>query len=443
VDVIGIGLAGGRGERARPLSVKAPGYLRSKAAMTFLGRRLVRWILQILTEQGIANYFIVAHGKENRYQIKMLVDHGEPLGVRVRYSRVRFDGHNTGSADATLHSAEYWDLRGTALVFPTDSVVDLDLAAMADAHTRSGAMVTIGAMVRPPTVVAGKYGVMLTEPDGRIDEFVEKPSLAEIHEAFPAPSEADFERMPLLTNSGFYMVDLDALRDIGEHDDVHAMSQKRLDFGLDLLPWLVAKGYPVFAHPIGRIGDLGSVPDYIETMVDALWGRFPSVSRLLGRPLSDQVWIEPESLAMRDHDSGLTLAEKMERGLVSIGPAVRIGKYSEIFPGAKISESNVDDGCEVHPNAQIHRSQIRDGAMIGSAARVSDTYVGSMAEVRSTHAQPTTVEEFCALGDEVVLQPGVTLSDGISLYPRVRVPAGAAIPPGTEIRSAEDVMRYL
>ena len=32
--IVGIGLAGGRGERARTLTVKAPGYLRSKAAMT-------------------------------------------------------------------------------------------------------------------------------------------------------------------------------------------------------------------------------------------------------------------------------------------------------------------------------------------------------------------------------------------------------------------------
>ena len=30
-DVVGIGLAGGQGIRARPLTLKAPGYLRSKA----------------------------------------------------------------------------------------------------------------------------------------------------------------------------------------------------------------------------------------------------------------------------------------------------------------------------------------------------------------------------------------------------------------------------
>ncbi|MGH2794003.1 MAG: sugar phosphate nucleotidyltransferase, partial [Actinomycetota bacterium] len=260
-SVVGIGLAGGRGERARPLTVKAPGYLRSKAAMSFLGMRLVRMILAILAEQGLKTFFIVAHGKENRYQIKMLVDHGEPLGVGLRYSRVKFDAIYTGSADATILNADYFDIRGTALVFPTDSVVDLDLGEMVTAHVNAGALVTVGAMIRGPIEVAGKYGVMLTDPGGSVLEFVEKPSLEEILAAFPAPSEADFHRLPLLTNSGFYLVDIDRLREIAEHPDLREMADQRLDFGLDLLPWLVGKGFKVIAHPIGRIGDLGNIRD--------------------------------------------------------------------------------------------------------------------------------------------------------------------------------------
>jgi NDP-sugar pyrophosphorylase family protein len=443
--IVGIGLAGGRGERARTLTVKAPGYLRSKAAMSFLGRRLVRWILEILTGEGIRDYFIVAHGKENRYQIKMLVEHGEPLGVRLRYSRVKFDALNTGSADATLRNAAYWDIRGTALVFPTDSIIEFDLGAMVEAHKRNGALVTIGAMAREPMEVAGKYGVMLTDPDWLVQEFVEKPTLAEIHQAFPAPSEADFDRLPLLTNAGFYLVDMGRLREVAEHPDVRAMAEERLDFGLDMLPWLVGKGERVYAHPVDRIGDLGNVPDYIESMVDALRGRFRSVTRLLGLPIdaTRSVWIDPESLDMRDAHEHTTLAEKIAAGQVEIGPGVRIGKYSEIRLGARLIDCNIDDGCEVHEGARVERSAVRDGAMIGAGAAVSDSYVGSMAEVRSALDRPTTVDHFVALGDEVILQPGVTLSDNVSLYPRVRVPSGANIPAGAEIRSAEDVMKYL
>jgi len=443
--IVGIGLAGGRGERARTLTVKAPGYLRSKAAMSFLGRRLVRWILEILTEQGMNEYYIVAHGKENRYQIKMLVEHGEPLGVKLRYSRVKFDALNTGSADATLRNAKYWDITGTVLVFPTDSIIDFDLAAMAEAHARSGALVTIGAMVRPPMEVAGKYGVMLTDPDWSVQEFVEKPSLGEIREAFPAPSESDFDRIPLLTNAGFYMIDMGRLRRIAEHADVQAMAEERLDFGLDLLPWLVGKGEGVYAHPVDRIGDLGNVPDYIETMVEVLRGRFKAVTRLLGDPVDGWrfVWIQPETLEMRDAHAHTTLAEKIRNKQVEIGPGVRIGKYSEIRLGAHLQDCNIDDGCEVHENATVVRSLIRDGATIGRSARVVDSYVGSMAEVRSLDDKPTIVEDYCALGDEVILQPGVYLTDNVSLYPRVRVPSGAQIPSGVEIRSAEDVMKYL
>src|SRR5206468_6771060 len=175
-DLVGIGLAGGQGVRARPLTLKAPGYLRSKAAMAFLGRRLIRWVMQILTTEGIKQYYLIAHGKENRYQIKVLIGYGEELGVDVHYSPVKYDALSRGSADSTLRMLEYWDLGGPALVFPTDSILDFELGPMYRAHLERQPVVTVAAMTRAPVEVAGKYGVMLTDADGRIVEFVEKPT---------------------------------------------------------------------------------------------------------------------------------------------------------------------------------------------------------------------------------------------------------------------------
>ena len=118
-EVVGIGLAGGQGVRARPLTLKAPGYLRSKAAMSFLGRRLIRWVIQILSSEGIKDYYVIAHGKENRYQIKVMIGYGEGFGVDVKYSPVKYDALSTGSADSALRMLEYWDISQTALVgFP-------------------------------------------------------------------------------------------------------------------------------------------------------------------------------------------------------------------------------------------------------------------------------------------------------------------------------------
>jgi NDP-sugar pyrophosphorylase family protein len=444
-EVVGIGLAGGQGIRARPLTLKAPGYLRSKAAMSFLGRRLIRWVIQILTSEGIKDYYVVAHGKENRYQIKVMIGYGEGFGVDVKYSPVKYDALSTGSADSTLRMLEYWDISGPALVFPTDSIIDFDLAPMLRAHREADAVATIAAMTREPDEVAEKYGVMLTDDDRRISEFVEKPTLVELREHFHADSDEEFRKLPLMTNAGFYLVEAARLREIAGHPEVRRLRGRRLDFGKDLLPWLVGNGERVYAYPVRRIGDLGNVQDYVETMVDVLEGRFESVDRLLGPPFDPDlhVWIAPETLAMRDSTSGRSLAEKIAEGAVHIGPGVRIGRFCEIHPGVRISDSNLDDDIEVHRDAVIERSQIRDGAVIGPAARISEAVVGSMTEIRSEPFDPTSIERFVALGDEVTVYPGVRLAGDVAVYPRLKLPAGINIPEGMEVTGPADVLRYL
>src|SRR3954471_15136581 len=379
-EVVGIGLAGGQGVRARPLTLKAPGYLRSKGAMSFLGRRLIRWVISILTNEGIKDYYVIAHGKENRYQIKVMLGYGEGYGVDVKYSPVKHDAASTGSADSTLRMLDHWDLRGTALVFPTDTIIDFDLEPMVRHHLESGAIVTMAAMERAPNEVAEKYGVVLTDAVDRVLEFVEKPTMAEIRESFEVRSEDEFDRLPLMTNAGFYLIDCARLRELIVEPEIARLRERRLDFGKDLLPWLVGNGYPVQAHVVRRIGDLGNVQDYLDTMVDALNGNFGSVDRLLGPPFDADrhVWIEPESLSMADELSGKTLAEKISDGSVRVGPGVRIGRFCEIGPDVTITESNLDDDVEIQRGASISRSQIRDGAIIGEGATLADVVIGSM-----------------------------------------------------------------
>jgi NDP-sugar pyrophosphorylase family protein len=444
-DVVGIGLAGGQGMRARPLTLKAPGYLRSKAAMSFLGRRLIRWVMTILSSEGIKDYYVIAHGKENRYQIKVMIGYGEGFGVDVKYSPVKYDALSTGSADSALRLMEYWDISQPALVFPTDSVIDFDLAPMVETHIGRGAVATIAAMMREPDEVAEKYGVMLTDGDGRVTEFVEKPTLGELREHFHAETDDDFRQLPLMTNAGFYLLDTEMIRGLTGNAEIERLRATRLDFGKDLLPWLVGNGYPVYAFPVRRIGDLGNVRDFLETMIDVLRGEFKAVDRLLGPPFDAErnVWIAPESLAMRDSTSGTTLAEKIASGAVQIGPAVRIGRFCEIHPGVRIRESNLDDDIEVQRDASIERSQIRDGAVIGPSARLFEAVVGSMSEVRSEPFNPTSIERFVALGDEVIVYPGVHLADDVAVYPRLRLPFGISVPAGTELAGPADVLNHL
>ncbi|HWC32266.1 MAG TPA: NDP-sugar synthase, partial [Actinomycetota bacterium] len=287
--------------------------------------------------------------------------------------------------------------------------------------------------------------VMLTDPDGRVLEFVEKPTLADLREHFQVHDEREFDSLPLLTNAGFYLLDPKVMREAARDPRLQELRRSRLDFGKDFLPWLVEAGFRVQASPVRRIGDLGNVEDYVTTMVDVLQGRFESVLRLMG-PAYDpgaNVWIAPESLKMTDERTGKTLEEKMAEGLVTIGPAVRVGKYCEIGPGVVISESNLDDDVEVDEGAYVSRSSIRDGAIIGAGATVRKSVVGSMSELRSSPAQPTVIEDYVALGDEVVVQPGVRLSGGVSVYPRLKIPRGIRVPPQAELATPKDVLELL
>lgn len=441
-QVIGVGLAAGKGERFRPLTLKAKGYLRAKAAVRFLGRRVLDWLVDILRQEGVSDFIMVTKGKENRYQIKSIIGYGDLLGVHVRYSPVRFDHENTGSADAILTNLEYFDLRETIFVFPTDSVLDIDLRHMLDVHQQSGAVATIATAMQPAESIADRYGLIKCGDDGRVQGFVEKPSLETIQRLYGVEN-GETASLPLLpTNAGFYLFDAAALRTIGRQQEIIDQRRQQFDIGHDLLPWLVKHGYPVHVAKIGRMGDLGNIPSYLETMRDALNNQFTSLNALFPHlyPGDNGVMIDHESMMMTDPITRLTLAEKIARGLVTVIPPVRVGKYVRIYPGVTLQECNIDDDCEIFDQAQIIRSSIGAGSMIGAYAYIEDTLTGIMVEVNSRHGQPVILQNYVAIGDEVIIRPGVTLCDSITIHPRLKIPSGITVPARTDVQGPEQIL---
>ena len=423
-----IALAGGRGIRARPLTLTTPDYLRSKAAMRLAGRSLIEWSVDLLSAQGVSDFYIAASGSENRGQIKSILDHGERLGVSVRYSRMRFDQHNTGSGQATLRCLEHWDLDGTGLVFPTDSIFEFDLPAMARAHRAAGATVTVAAVHRSAAQAAGKYGVLDCDHAGVVSRFVEKPDL---QLAGRLADRAGLVR----TNAGMYLIDGARLRLAAREPELAARARSRLDWGGDLLPHLVSRGHRVASHVIDRFGDLGSPPDFLDTMRDVLQDKYPQLSLRMGARVHES------SLYLKDSTSGRTLAEKIRDGSVRVGANVRIGRDVEIGPGAVLIDSDIGDGVDVGADAKLYRVACGDHSIIGPGARLSDAVVGPMAEIRSERNRPVVLEGYCALGDEVRVHAGAHLR-GVHIFPRLEVWGDARIPPGTCLIGPRDIVRW-
>ncbi|MFC4955239.1 sugar phosphate nucleotidyltransferase [Streptomyces mauvecolor] len=441
-ETVGIILAGGRGERAKPITLKSTDYIRSKALIPFVGRRLVEWVLEACREQGIRRFYVVTQGLENRNQIKLLLGHGERYGVSISYSRSRFDRYNVGSAGATLHNLEQWDLQGQALVLPVDSLFDFDLTAMERTHREHDALVTVASVARTAAEITGKYGVMRTGPDGLVQGFVEKPGPERLAELFP--STADDPRRTLPTNAGMYLVDCGRLRLLAREPGLFRQSHQRLDWGGDLLPWLATRGMPVATHAIGRLGDLGNVPDYLETVRLVLNGEYRQMNELMDAPddAASRRWIHESSLRIKDDDTGTTLAEKLRSGSVVVGPGVRIGRDVEIGPGVRLENVDIGDGAEIREGSTLVRSAVGESALIGAYADVFDSYVGPMVEAGSDRARPLRLEGFSAVGDGAVLWPGSRFY-GVTVYPRLRVPALTGVPSETELTSAEDILRWV
>jgi NDP-sugar pyrophosphorylase family protein len=414
-DIVGIALAGGLGKRAQPLTLTSPGNVRSKATVKLLGRPLIDWQVRTLSSQGVDDFCVVAKGRENRFQIRDVLGYGDRYDVRVRYSRPRYDRENVGSGESTLRHLEHWDLGGLALVFPTDSVFEFDLGAMVNAHRTSGAKLTVGTVRYPAETVAGKYGVIVNNSAGWCTRFLEKPSLPRINATVGLGRPVD-------TNSGLYLIDCAYFRRLLATGRLVSMLSSRLDWGGDLLPWLVAAGEPVLSWPIERFGDLGSPRDYLETMRSVLGGDYPDLVKMLPAPLVDDVWVHESTLLHRDPLTGRTLEDRIRSGLVKLGPGVRIGQDVEIGTRVRIANSDIGDGVDIGQGCDLRGVSCMDGAMIGPYARLQDTYVGTMAELASVASAPVITDRYTAIGDGASIERGVQLS-GMIVHPGQHVTA--------------------
>jgi NDP-sugar pyrophosphorylase family protein len=436
--VLGVGLAAGQGVRLRPLTLKAEGYIRSKATVRFLGERIVTWMLRTLHRHGLRHLLFITRGKENRGQVKSQLGYGEQLGMRIRYSAPELEGEDTGSAGAVFDNLTMCPPDVSALfVFPTDSLFECDLPAMLDFHQRHHAAVTIAAVALPAAAVAGQYGIIIGDAQGRVTGFREKPTLQEIYAHIDSLPIDHGRVQPVFTNAGCYLMDPRVLRKLADDPAIRQRPNRMFDIGGHFLPWLVKAGYPVYQFQIDRLGDLGNIPSYLQTMCEVLDGQFPSVSPLLpAHPaLPGRAVIDATSWEMTDPLSDLSLQEKVARGLVTLQAPLRIGKYVRVEPGVTLASCNIDDECLIQRGATIVRSSIGESSVIGPLSHLQNVVTGMMVTIASTPEHPVTLSGETALGDAVVIHPGVTLSGRVTVFPRVSIPAGVRVTAPTEITS--------
>jgi NDP-sugar pyrophosphorylase family protein len=152
-------LAAGLGTRLRPLTDTI-----AKPAIPVAGEPIVRRIIRWLVGQGVTDLVINLHHLP--HTVTAIVGDGGDLGASVRYSWEHPEvlGSGGGPRQALDIIGE-----GTFLIVNGDTLTDLKLQGLIDAHRAADALVTLALV---PNREPGKYGAVLMEDDGSVTRFV-------------------------------------------------------------------------------------------------------------------------------------------------------------------------------------------------------------------------------------------------------------------------------
>jgi mannose-1-phosphate guanylyltransferase len=158
-------LTAGLGTRLRPLTD-----VRAKPAIPVAGEPMIRRIIAWLAAQGVTDLVLNLHHRPET--LTAVVGDGADLSVRVRYSwEPRILGSAGGPRQALpLVAADPF------LIVNGDTIADLDLVPLVDAHRASDALVTLALV---PNREFERYGGVLLDTDRRVTGFVKRGPGAE------------------------------------------------------------------------------------------------------------------------------------------------------------------------------------------------------------------------------------------------------------------------
>ncbi|MCO1657547.1 glucose-1-phosphate adenylyltransferase [Pseudonocardia humida] len=373
-NVLGIVLAGGEGKRLWPLTAD-----RAKPAVPFGGNyRLIDFVLSNLVNAGLHRICVLTQYKSHSLDrhisttwrlSSVLGQYITTVPAQQRLGRRWY----TGSADAIYQSLNlvYDEHPDYIAVFGADHVYRMDPSQMLAQHVASGAGCTV-AGIRVPRAEAKAFGVINSDADGHITEFLEKPS-----EPPGTPDDPDVT----FASMGNYIFTtealLDALRADAEDDDSDH------DMGGDIIPRMVDQGDAYvydFADNVvpgatdrdaGYWRDVGTLDAYYEAHTDLVSvhpifnlynERWPI--RTASAPLPPAKFVEGGIAQDSIVGAGTIISGAIVRRSV-ISPNVRIEAGAEVsdsvvLPGTRVGRGAVVRGAILDKNVSVP-----DGALVG------------------------------------------------------------------------------
>jgi len=365
-------LAGGEGTRLRPLTVGRP-----KPLVPLVNRPILGHILALLQRHRFEDVVIAISYRASMIQNYFRGEHSP--GLRIHFS---VEDRPLGTAGAVRYARSLLD--GPFLVISGDILTDMDLSALVEFHRQKRALVTM-ALYRSPTPL--EYGIVVTDQEGRVRRFLEKPSWGEV--------------MSDTINAGIYVVEPDVL------DLIPADAPS--DWSQDIFPVLLDK-YPDrvygYASP-GYWTDIGTIPEYVRAVDDILMQRIDVGP--LGTEWAPNVWV--------GEDVEIAPDARIE-GPVYLGHGVKVRDAAVI-----IGPTVIRDYSFVDSRARVVHSIIWRNSYIGESAELTGAIVGRRCAIKTN----AVIFESAVIGDETTVGEGAIIHLGVKIWPNKEVEPGAIV----------------
>ncbi len=364
-------MAGGEGTRLRPLTSNQP-----KPMVPILNRPVMEHILELLKSHQIEDVVVTLQFLPQ--VIRNYFGQGTDLGLNLSYA---IEEVPLGTAGSVRNAKEYLD--ETFVVVSGDAITDFDLSKAIAFHRRRKSMATlILKSVENPL----EFGVVITDKQGRIERFLEKPSWGQVFSD--------------TINTGIYILEPEVLE--------YIPAEGQFDFSQDLFPLLLRAGRPLYGYVAeGYWCDVGSIEQYMEAHHDILSGR--TKIAVPGIHMEGDIWI----------GSGATI----DPSAVLRGP-VAIGQHAQIGPNATIDEFTViGNNVVVGRDAHVHRSIIWENAYLGPRSKLHRAIVGRSCDIK----QGARVDQGVAIGDDCVIGDNAVINHDVKIYPFKRVDPNAVV----------------
>jgi len=349
-EMIAMLLAGGQGSRLGVLTSKV-----AKPAVAFGGKyRIIDFPLSNCINSGVDTVGVLT-----QYQPLRLNTHigiGIPWdldrnigGVTVLppYEKSTNSEWYTGTANAIYQNIEYMETYNPeyVLILSGDHIYKMDYEIMLECHKANNADVTI-AVMPVPIEEASRFGIVITDDNGRITEFEEKPLVPRSN----------------LASMGIYIFSWKVLKEAL----VKLSDQSECDFGKHVIPHVFEHGGRIFAYEYsGYWKDVGTLSSYWEANMELI-DIIPVFN------LYEEFWriytksdiIPPQYISQNS---------KIERSIIGEGAEI----YGEVFNSVISSGVTIGEGTTVRDSIIMKDTVIEAGCTMNKAIIAENVRIGA------------------------------------------------------------------